>query len=142
ISARYLSWTFGSWLNRIYFRFLAAAPSFFLPALFADRARTPRFTRQQYLLPFFDHPSERQGPYTAAVDLIRYSPWYASLWKRAEELRRFPTLLIWGMEDRALGESALARWQEALPEARVARLSSAGRYLMDDMPVGTLGEMW
>src|SRR5579884_924685 len=42
LTARYISWTFGSWIKRFHFRYLGAAPGFFLPALFADRARTPR----------------------------------------------------------------------------------------------------
>lgn len=138
--AKQLNRIFGSTINRLYYRMLPAGPSFFLPVLFADRYRVPRFTREQYLMPFV-RQRERQGPYTAAQDLIRYSPWYESLWERVDELRRFPTLLLWGMEDIGLNETALERWRQALPEARVGRLNRAARYAMDDMPVRTLEEM-
>jgi haloalkane dehalogenase len=138
--SRQLYRMFGSSINRFYYRVLPASPSFFLPVLFADRYRVPRFTRQQYLMPFI-RQRERQGPYTAAEDLIRFSPWFESLWERADELRRFPTLLLWGMEDLSLNEEALDRWRGALPEARVAKLSRAARYAMDDMPVRSLEEL-
>lgn len=139
-SAKLLYRLFGSRINRYYYRCLPAGPSFFLPVLFADRYRVPRFTREQYLMPFV-RQSERQGPYTAAEDLIKFSPWYDSLWERAEELRRFPSLFLWGMEDAALGEDALKRWTGALPESRVCRLPRAARYAMDDMPVASLEGM-
>jgi len=138
--ARNLYRMFGNWFNRFYYRVLPANPSFFLPVLFADRNRVPRFTRQQYLMPF-QRQKERNGPYAAAQDMIRFSPWFESQWERVDELRRFPTLLLWGMEDLALNEEALTRWRTALPEARVARLSRAARYAMDDMPMRTLEEM-
>lgn len=138
--AKQLHKLFGSWINRQYYRLLPAGPGFFLPVLFADRHRVPRFTREQYLMPFV-RQQERQGPYTAAQDLLRYSPWYESLWERVEELRRFPTLLIWGMEDISLDEEALERWREALPESRTVRLPRAARYAMDDSPARVLEEL-
>jgi haloalkane dehalogenase len=138
--ARQLHRMFGNWMNRYYYRVLPASPSFFLPVLFADRYRVGRFTREQYLMPFHKHRS-RQAPYAAAQDLYRYSPWYESMWERVGELRRFPTLLVWGMEDLSLGEDALKKWRTALPEARVAVLPKAARYVMDDMPMRSLEEM-
>lgn len=139
-SAKFLFWIFGNWINRAYFHALPASPSFFLPALFADRYRVPRFTRQQYLMPFVNQ-REREAPYAAGEDLIRYSHWYGQLWERVEELQRFPALLLWGMEDASLNEVALDRWRTALPDARVARLPRAARYAMDDMPIRSLEEM-
>jgi haloalkane dehalogenase len=134
--ARHLYRLFGSRLNRWYYRVLPAGPSFFLPVLFADRYRVPRFTREQYLMPFV-RQKERQGPYTAAEDLIRYSGYYDDLWSRVDELRHFPTLLVWGMEDLSLGEEAIQRWKSAIPEARASRLHRAARYAMDDAPLAT-----
>jgi len=138
--AKQLFKLFGHWLNRFYYRVLPASPGFFLPVLFADRHRVPRFTREQYLMPFVKQ-KERQGPYTAAEDLLRYSPWFEALWERRDELRRFRTQFMWGMEDISLGEEALDRWTEALPEARVVRLPRAARYVMDDAPNRVLEEM-
>lgn len=138
--AKQLYRLFGSKINRVYYRFLCAGPSFFLPVLFADRYRVPRFTREQYLMPFTPN-RERQGAYTAAEDLYKFSPWYDALWERVEELRRFPTLLIWGMEDLSLNEEALQRWQTALPEARTCQLPRGARYAMDDMPLRTIEGM-
>ncbi len=134
--ARHLYRLFGSRINRWYYRVLPAGPSFFLPVLFADRYRVPRFTREQYLMPFV-RQRERQGPYTAAEDLLRYSPWYQRQWERVGELRQFATLLVWGMEDLSLGEEALDHWREALPEARTSMLHRAARYAMDDAPMAT-----
>lgn len=138
--ARNLNRLFGSKVNRFYYRFLSAGPSFFLPILFADRYRVPRFTREQYLMPFVGQ-RDRQGAYAAAEDLFRFSPWYESLWERVDELKSHATLLIWGMEDISLNEDALERWQAALPESRTCRLQRAARYGMDDMPYRTIQAM-
>lgn len=134
--ARHLHKLFGSRLNRWYYGVLPAGPSFFLPVLFADRYRVPRMTREQYLMPFV-RQKERQGPYTAAEDLWRFSPYYDELWARADELRPFPTMLLWGLEDLSLGQEALEKWQVALPESRSVILPRAARYAMDDAPLAT-----
>lgn len=135
--ARSLYRIFNSTINRAYYRILPAGPAFFLPVLFADRYRVPRFTREQYLMPFAHH-RERTAPYAAARDLVRYSSWYEGLGERAAELRQFGTQLIWGMEDSSLGESAIEQWNGLLPDVRVTRLARAARYAMDDMPVRSL----
>lgn len=132
--ARQLHRVFGHPLNRWYYRVLPASPSFFLPVLFADRHRVPRFTREQYLMPFVGQ-RERQGAYAAAQDLYEYSTWYEELWARRELLQHVPSLLMWGMEDLSLGREALEKWQLALPDARTVELPRAARYAMDDSPV-------
>lgn len=134
--ARHLYKLFGSKINRWYYGVLPAGPSFFLPVLFADRYRVPRFTREQYLMPFV-RQKERQGPYTAAEDLLRYSTYFGKVGERMAELRHFPTMLLWGMEDLSLGEEALLEFQNGLPEARVIKLPRAARYAMDDAPIAT-----
>lgn len=139
-TARHLFRLFGNRINRYYYGALPASPSFFLPVLFADRYRVPRFTRQQYLMPFVGH-GNRQGPYSAGEDLIRYSPWFDALWERVDELREIPTLFLWGMEDISLPLSSLERWTGALPNARVIQLPKAARYAMDDMPKRSLSSL-
>jgi haloalkane dehalogenase len=49
-------------------------------------------------------------------------------------LREFrgPTLLLWGLRDRAFGPAVLAAWRERVPHARVVEIPDAGHLLPED----------
>ncbi|MDZ7780707.1 MAG: alpha/beta fold hydrolase [Gemmatimonadota bacterium] len=49
-------------------------------------------------------------------------------------LAGIPTLLLWGMQDRAFGPEDLARWRDALPRADVVEFSEAGHFVQEEAP--------
>jgi haloalkane dehalogenase len=57
-----------------------------------------------------------------------------SLWQRRARLADVPTLILWGMRDRALGPSLLERWREGMPRAQVVKLEDAGHWPHEEAP--------
>jgi haloalkane dehalogenase len=48
------------------------------------------------------------------------------------QLRKIPTLLVWGAQDRLVDLRNLARWRSALPDAQELVLPKAGHFPMDE----------
>lgn len=125
---RWLSGRIGRSLYRWNF-----SPRILLPLGFADRKRLSRETHRAYLDAFPD-PASRHAPWIFARELAASGPWYQELWERREALSELPALLLWGMRDPAFGPSALARWEEALPGARIERLEDVGHFPQEEAP--------
>jgi haloalkane dehalogenase len=134
-SAMRLAHLVGNPINRMYYRVLNASPSFIMPALFADRHRMTKATQMQYLEPFraFD---ERQGVYRMITGLRESRPLFAELESRLGELRKFRTLLLWGLRDPIFGEETFERWVRELPEAEIVKFHGHGRFVPEEK--GTL----
>ena len=47
---------------------------------------------------------------------------------------RMPTLLVWGEHDRVRPAAHAARWQDGLPDARLALLPDAGHLVLEEAP--------
>lgn len=123
----------GNPLNRFYYRWLRASPSFILPALFADRHRIARPSRTQYLEPFRSH-RERGALYTMIESLERDAPWHESLWARREAIADIPALLLWGTKDPMFGEDALRRFEELFHHHETRRFPQSGRFVPEESP--------
>jgi pimeloyl-ACP methyl ester carboxylesterase len=55
-------------------------------------------------------------------------------WRRRQTLRSIPTLILWGMKDKAFSVRDLARWKQALPHATVRELQEAGHFPQEEAP--------
>ena len=100
---------------------------------FADRARLPSRIHAQYLGPF-PTPESRAATWAYARSLLDGSEWYESLWRRRERLRDKPTLLVWGMKDRAFREKELARLESVFARREVIRLDQVGHFPPEEAP--------
>ncbi len=101
------------------------------------------FTKQilaHYLGPF-EAPEKRHGPIGYAKSLISSGPWFQQLWDRKDALRNIPALLLWGMKDDVFGESAIMKWQDVWPEAKVRRFKNNGHYLAEEQGAGLVPEL-
>jgi haloalkane dehalogenase len=125
-------------VGRFLYLRLNASPRWIVPAAFGDRRRLAPAAHRHYLAPFPD-PASRVPLWTLARELLGSADWYASLWARRATLRRWPALIVWGMKDPAFGPAYLARWREALPDARVVPLGDVGHFVADEAP-GALGD--
>jgi pimeloyl-ACP methyl ester carboxylesterase len=125
---RWLSGRIGRALYRRNF-----SPRVLLPLGFADRKRLSGETHRAYLDAFPD-PASRHAPWVFARELAASGPWYQELWERRELLSDIPALLLWGMKDPAFGPSALARWEKALPRARIERFEDVGHFPQEEAP--------
>jgi haloalkane dehalogenase len=131
--AERLSRLMGSPLGRFLYQRLNASPRVLLPAAFGDRSKLTKDVHRQYIRAF-GSPEERRGPWVLARELVGSSDWYEELWSRREALVGKPTLLLWGMKDPAFGGTALERWKQALPRARVVEFPDAGHFVQEEAP--------
>lgn len=104
-----------------------------MPQAWADRSALTAETHAQYLAPFPDAWSRGAVLWRLAQSLLGSSSYYESLWQRSAMLRELPALIVWGTKDPAFRPHHLARWREALPEARVVELP-AGHWPHEERP--------
>jgi haloalkane dehalogenase len=112
-----------------------------MPSAYGDRRRLTPAIHRQYLDRFPDPWSRGAVLWPLARALLASGPYYDSLWRRRERLLGRPALVLWGMKDTAFRPSMLARWNEALPEARVVRVEGAGHWPQEEAPGVVLDEL-
>ena len=130
----------GNPLNRVYFRFLNAAPAFLLPGLFADRHRLTKSIQRPYLEPFRAY-RDRDGVYSMVEGWHRSNAWFESLWERREILAKKDAVLLWGMKDPIFGIHAMDRWSELFPNAEKVPFYGHGRYVIEESPKSVTEEI-
>jgi haloalkane dehalogenase len=111
------------------------------PQSYGDRRKLTPAIHRQYLERFPDPDSRGRVLWALARALLGSSRYYDSLWAQREKLRGRPALILWGMRDPAFRPHLLARWREALPEARVVELDSAGHWPHEEEPERVLQEL-
>jgi len=121
-------------LGALLYRRLNASLRLIMPSAYADRRRLTAAVHAQYLAPFPDADSRGRVLWALARALIDSSPYYASLWERRERLATVPASILWGMRDSAFPPAMLARWEAALPHARVVRFDGAGHWPHEEEP--------
>jgi haloalkane dehalogenase len=120
-------------INYFYYRFLNAAPSFIVPALFGDRDSIGRTSRLQYLEPFRNY-RDRIGLYVMVESLTKSRKWYRQLWERRTAIQDKRALLLWGMKDPIHDKHSLERFQEFFSESQTHQVKTAGRYIPEECP--------
>jgi haloalkane dehalogenase len=99
---------------RVLERRLSLSTRFFLPGVFGDRSRLSKDVHRHYREPFAQ-----------------------ATWRRPNEvlcLGTKPALIVWGLRDRAFTPRDLARWEEALPDGEVVRLTDVGHFVPEEAP--------
>jgi pimeloyl-ACP methyl ester carboxylesterase len=66
--------------------------------------------------------------------LLGSSEFYESLWRERATLASIPALIVWGAKDAAFRPRHLARWRDALPNAAVVQIDSAGHWPHEERP--------
>ena len=127
-------------VNRIFYNFIQSAPSFVLPALFADRYLISRSIERQYLKPF-SSSTERKGVYTMVESWKLSGNWYESVRMKVGSLRTKRMLLLWGMKDPMFGVDAFERMQGIFPNAQAFEFSESGRFLPEEQSERVTGEI-
>jgi haloalkane dehalogenase len=124
----------GGRLGRFLYRWANLSLRVITPAAYADRGRLTPEIHRQYLERFRDRWSRGAVLWALARALLGSSGYYDALWEARAKLRGRPTLIVWGMRDPALAPRQLARWREALPDARVVELEDAGHWPHEEAP--------
>lgn len=124
----------GSWFGRLLYRWFNASQRLIMPSAYAERSKlTPRIHAQYLAL--FRRPADRVLVLWAlARALLASAPALARLWDARRRLASIPALVLWGLGDRALPPKVLARWRQALPQARVQELAGVGHWPHEEAP--------
>ena len=112
----------GSGVGKWLYRNLNLSLRVIAPSAYGDRRKLTPAIHRQYLVPFADRWSRGAVLWALARALLGSSAHYDALWRKRDRLRALPVLVVWGEKDSAFPPPMLARWREALPEARVVPL--------------------
>lgn len=124
----------GGRLGRFLYRWFNASLRLLMPSAYADRSRLTPQIHRQYLAVFPDRDSRAQVLWQFARALLGSSGFFDRLWQQRATLRAKPVLLVWGMRDNAFQPALLRRWREALPDAQVLELPTAGHWPHEEAP--------
>lgn len=127
-------------LGRFLYRRLNFSPRMLIPMVMGDRRKLTRRAHEHYTRAF-PSSAERVAPWVLARELAGSADWYDSLWRRRAALADKPALLLWGMRDPTFGEEVLARWQEALPLAKLESFADAGHFVQEEVGASLVGRV-
>jgi pimeloyl-ACP methyl ester carboxylesterase len=123
----------GGRFGKFLYEHLNLSPRVIMPGAYADKSKLTPQIHAQYLAPFADRWSRGAVLWTLARALLASGPHYEQLWSRRDRLQPIPVLVIWGTRDPAFKVSALARWREAVPHAKVVELP-VGHWPQEEAP--------
>lgn len=127
-------------LNRWFYRLIQSAPTFILPAVFADRHRLSRSIERQYLKPFGAN-DDRNSVYVMVESWRKSGPWFESVRLKMGSLRPKKMLLMWGTKDPMFGIDAMERMQGIFPNAYTVEFPESGRFLPEEQSEKAAGEI-
>lgn len=124
----------GGAAGRFLYRYANASLRLIMPSAYGDRRKLTKEIHAQYLDVFRDRDARVLVLYALAKSLLGSRAHYQSLLDRLPQLRRIPTLIVWGMKDSAFQPYQLERWRTLLPEAQVAAIDGAGHWPHEEEP--------
>jgi haloalkane dehalogenase len=122
----------GTFFMRLLYRYANASLRLIAKSAWGDKRKLTRAIFGQYLAPFGDVDGRDRVLFRLARALFGSRALYESLWRDRQVLAKIPSLIVWGLADSALKPPFLARWQEALPEARVVTLPGVGHWPQEE----------
>jgi haloalkane dehalogenase len=128
-------------LGRFLYRWANFSLRVLMPYAYGDRALLTPAIHRHYLERFPDRRSRELVLWPLARAILGSSAYYDSLWSERERLRDIPSLIVWGMRDRAFRRHQLAKWRTLLPDARVVELSAAGHWPHEEAPERVIEEV-
>jgi haloalkane dehalogenase len=124
----------GGHVGRFLYRHLNFSLRVIMPSAYGDRRKLTPDIHRQYLDRFPDRWSRGAVLWPLAHALLASSDYYDRLWELRARLRNHPALVVWGMKDSAFQPHHLARWQDALPHARMTCVPDAGHWPHEEAP--------
>jgi haloalkane dehalogenase len=121
-------------LGRFMYRWLNASLRLLMPLGYAVRSRLTPKIHAQYLRPFAQRAARERVLWALLRALLASRESFEKLWAARARLTTISTLIVWGSGDRALPPSALQRWRQALPQARVQELVGVGHWPQEEAP--------
>ena len=89
---------------------------------------------RQYLAVFRQREDRVRVLWALARALLGSAATFARLWDERSRLSVIPSLIVWGLGDRALPPELLERFRQALPHAGVHALDGVGHWPQEEAP--------
>jgi haloalkane dehalogenase len=128
-------------LGRFLYRYANASLRLIMPSAYGDKRKLTKQIHREYLKVFEDREARVLVLHALAKALLGSQAHYQSLLDRIGALRHRPVLVVWGMKDSAFQPYQLDRWQALLPNARIARIDSAGHWPHEEEPERVVAEI-
>lgn len=128
--ARFAGSAFGRWM----YRRLNASQRLIMPSAYGDRRRLTPAIHRQYLEVFPDADSRERVLFALAQSLLGSRAFFDGLWQRRARFASVDVHLVWGTRDSAFPPAMLARWEQAVPHARITRIDDAGHWPHEEAP--------
>ena len=77
-------------------------------------------------------PEDRRAVWILARELIGSSDWFAELMRQNDRIKAIPTLILWGLRDRALPRKLLQNWSLLMSRAQIKTFPDAGHFVFED----------
>jgi len=130
----------GGTVGKFLYEWLNFSPRVLLKMSFGDRSKLTKEVHRHYLR-VFPTRQDRHATWVLARELIGSSDWYEQLWRRRDQLRRKPALLLWGMRDKAFRADALARWGDLFENKKIVEFAAAGHFVQEEDPARAAAEI-
>jgi haloalkane dehalogenase len=138
---RRAGWLAGSWLFRMFYKYLNFSVRVLGPSAWGDRKKLTPAIQAQYLAPWPDPDGRERVLWALAYALLGSGAFYRSLWDQREKLRALPALVVWGLKDSAFQPHQLAKWRQVLPDAKVVELPGAGHWPHEEEPEAVISAL-
>ncbi len=129
-----------TWLGKLLYKQFNFPVSVIMPQAFGDKTKLSGNIHKHYKLAL-PTSKERNATYAFAKELLDASGWWDSLWSQLAPIKTKPFLFFWGMKDIFIPPKELARWQNALPSARVVKFENAGHFVQEEEPEKMIMEL-
>lgn len=124
----------GSWLGRFMYRWLNASLRLLMPFAYADKRKLTPEIHRQYLAAFPRRRDRVRVLWALARAFTESAAAFERLWAERARLTGIPSLIVWGLGDRALPPELLQRFGQGLPQARVEALPGVGHWPQEEAP--------
>ena len=98
-----------------------------------DRSTYTKAVRREFAEQFPDAKS-RAGTWGFARSAANEGGWLDEQSQHLAALRKVPTLVVWGLADKLLPPTHLARWKATLPDAQILALEGIGHFPQLEAP--------
>ena len=122
-----------TWFGKLLYKQFNFPVNVIMPQAFGDKGKLSGNIHKHYKLAL-PSPKERNATYVFARELMDAGEWWDSLWAQMDNIKSKPFLFFWGMKDTFIPAYELAKWQNALPSARVVKFDTAGHFTQEEEP--------
>lgn len=128
------------WLGKLLYQRFNFPVNVIMPRAYGNKSILTKHIHDHYkqVLPT---AKERVATYTFALQLLDAGDWWNALWAQMDKIKTKPFLFFWGMKDTFILRKELAKWQNALPSARVVKLEQSGHFAQEEEPEKMVEEL-